>query len=67
MFQIYDQILTKQRYIGGDTFTMADVFHLPYIITLIKIGEDKHLWKDLSNVERWCKEICERESVMALG
>ncbi|KAG8745637.1 hypothetical protein FRC11_013009 [Ceratobasidium sp. 423] len=26
----YERILSKQKYLAGDTFTLADLFHLPY-------------------------------------
>jgi glutathione S-transferase len=60
--QIYDDILSKQKYLGGDTFTIADVYHLPYLGLFNKIGKLEKLYDGLPNVERWCKEICERES-----
>lgn len=65
VLQIYDQILGKHKYIGGDTFTMADLFHIPYLTMFVKIGESENLWKDLPNVQRWYKDISERESVKA--
>jgi glutathione S-transferase len=65
VLKVYDQILAKQKFIGGETFTIADVFHLPYLTLFAKIGESENLWKDLPNVERWYKEITERESVKA--
>jgi len=68
VLHIYDDILGKQKYIGGDVFTIADVFHVPYFVLLTKIGELEKLYEGLPNVERWSKEICERESVKkALG
>jgi glutathione S-transferase len=66
--QIYEEILGKQKYIGGDTFTIADVYHLPYLGLFNKIGKLEKLYDGFPNVERWCKEICERESFKkALG
>ena len=62
VLKVYDQILAKQKFIGGSTFTIADVYHLPYLALLNKIGESEHLWKGLPNVERWYKEISQRES-----
>ena len=52
VLQIYDQILGKQKYIGGASFTIADLYHMPHMITLEKLGEGDHLWKGLSNVEK---------------
>jgi glutathione S-transferase len=63
VLQIYDQILAEQKYMGGAKFTLADLYHTPLVIVLIKIGEGNNLWRGLSNVERWVKEISERESV----
>lgn len=66
VLQIYDQILGKQKYIGGASFTIADLYHMPHMITLAKIGEGDHLWKGLLNVKRWYQEISEREAVKVI-
>jgi len=63
VLRIYDDILGNQKYIGGDAFTIADVFHMPYFALLTKVGELEKLIEGLPNVERWVKEICERDSV----
>ena len=60
-------MLEKQIFIGGETFTIADVYHLPSMMLLAKIGESDHLWKGLSNVERWYKEISTRDSSLRLS
>ncbi|THH27556.1 hypothetical protein EUX98_g6628 [Antrodiella citrinella] len=36
----YDVILSKQRYLAGDEYTLADLFHLPYGALITKIGID---------------------------
>ncbi|UJR28223.1 hypothetical protein I4U23_009473 [Adineta vaga] len=36
---VYEKILTKQPYLAGETFTLADLFHLPYGAWLVKLGE----------------------------
>ena len=59
VFKIYDRILEKQAFIGGEIFTLGDLFHLPFLTLLKNMGEDK-LWKDLPNVARWAKDIMER-------
>jgi len=52
----YERILAKQKYIGGDTLTLADLFHLPYAYML-----DENVKSDVlrtrPNVARWWKEI----------
>jgi glutathione S-transferase len=59
VFKTYETILSKQKYIGGDTFTIGDVFHLSYLNMMKKSGEDK-LWEDLPNVTRWVDEVLSR-------
>jgi glutathione S-transferase len=59
VFKVYEKILAKQKFIGGDTFTIGDVYHLSYLNLLKKTGDDK-LWEGLPNVERWTKEILGR-------
>jgi glutathione S-transferase len=61
VFKIYDTILGKQKFIGGETFTIGDIYHLPYLTLLKNTGEDK-LWDRLENVKRWAEEILNRPS-----
>lgn len=61
IFIIYDGILAKQTYIGGNEFTIGDLFHASQLDLLIKNGEDI-AWKGLENVERWIAMIFERET-----
>ncbi|KAJ7633986.1 glutathione S-transferase [Mycena rosella] len=56
----YDAILAKQRYIGGETFTLADLFHLPYGGRLADGGIDIMTTKP--NVARWYNELVARPS-----
>ncbi len=35
---VYDKILSKQKYIAGDEFSLADIFHLPYGVKLYQAG-----------------------------
>lgn len=67
VLKIYDQILAKQPYIGGATFTIADLYHLPYMLFLTKLGEDEHIWKGLPHVEKWYSNISQRDSAKALS
>jgi glutathione S-transferase len=61
VFKVYDGILAKQKYIGGDEFTLGDIFHLSYLNLLNKTGESK-TWAGLPNVERWVEAILTRPS-----
>ncbi|CAE6525846.1 unnamed protein product [Rhizoctonia solani] len=57
----YERILSKQKYLAGDTFTLADLFHLPYcqIISVIEpqiINSKPHVkawWDDISSRDSW--------------
>ncbi|KXN89773.1 Glutathione S-transferase F8, chloroplastic [Leucoagaricus sp. SymC.cos] len=57
---VYDKILSKQKYLAGDSVTLADLFHLPGGQLMIKAGLT--LIEDRPNVARWFNEISSRES-----
>ncbi|KAL0578851.1 hypothetical protein V5O48_003130 [Marasmius crinis-equi] len=61
----YEVILGKQKYIGGDEFTLADLFHLPYGALLAPAGSDV-LSKQGPNVTRWWNEISSRPAWKAI-
>ncbi|KAJ7642085.1 glutathione S-transferase [Roridomyces roridus] len=61
--EAYDAILGKQRYLGGETLTLADLFHLPYG-PLASSGENDIMNKR-SNVSRWYNELIARPSWLA--
>ncbi|CAF1556123.1 unnamed protein product [Rotaria sp. Silwood1] len=66
---VYEKILTKQSYIGGETFTLADLFHLPYGAMLIKAGENE-LFDSRPHVKQWWNKISNRpawKSVAAMN
>ncbi|KAF9043209.1 glutathione S-transferase, partial [Panaeolus papilionaceus] len=57
---VYDKILSKQKYIAGDTLTLADLYHLPYGMLISWTGSD--LMNKYPNVVRWFQEISARPS-----
>ncbi|KDQ09956.1 hypothetical protein BOTBODRAFT_36579 [Botryobasidium botryosum FD-172 SS1] len=61
----YECILEKQRYIGGDTLTLVDLFHLPYGYEIGRNGIDI-MTHYKPNVARWWNEISELESWKAV-
>ncbi|CAF1008444.1 unnamed protein product [Rotaria sordida] len=66
---VYEQILSKQSYIGGETFTLADLFHLPYGTMLVKAGESQ-LFESRLHVKQWWNKISNRpawKSVAAMN
>ncbi|KAG8764095.1 hypothetical protein FRC11_005505 [Ceratobasidium sp. 423] len=56
----YERILSKQKYLAGDNFTLADLFHLPYGIYVNQI--DPSIMGSKPSVKRWWDEISSRAS-----
>lgn len=59
--KVYDVILGKQKYVAGDNFTLADLFHLPFGSSAIKHAKFKG-FDDYPNVNRWWNDITSRPS-----
>ncbi|KAF7933951.1 uncharacterized protein EAE98_003660 [Botrytis deweyae] len=58
---VYDQILSKQKYLAGDEFTLADLYHLPHGTQALKYGFQDLLAK-YPHVNKWWKGIQARDS-----
>ncbi|KAH8822911.1 putative glutathione S-transferase [Flagelloscypha sp. PMI_526] len=59
--KIYEDILSKQKYIAGDELTLIDLFHVPPAMGLIKrAGLDP--FSKYPSVDRWLKELTARPS-----
>jgi glutathione S-transferase len=60
---VYEKILSKQQYIGGDSFSLIDIYHLPYGTFLfhdnVKLG---HLINDRPHVKAWWDKVSGRQS-----
>ncbi|KAI4522163.1 glutathione S-transferase [Schizophyllum commune Loenen D] len=61
---VYDKILEKQKYMAGDTFTLADLFHIPYA-TRLRPQVQCNYMETKPNVARWYKDITARPSWQA--
>ncbi|KAJ7743049.1 glutathione S-transferase [Mycena maculata] len=61
----YDAILSKQRYMAGDTFTLVDLFYLPYA-PLVQLDESNIMTKK-PNVARWYKKLVARPAWLAVN
>ncbi|PPR02937.1 hypothetical protein CVT24_012167 [Panaeolus cyanescens] len=57
---VYDKILAKQKYMAGDTFTLADLFHLSFGTTVIRCGCKS--FEKYPNVSRWWNDISSRKA-----
>ncbi|KAG9087249.1 hypothetical protein FS749_003064 [Ceratobasidium sp. UAMH 11750] len=56
----YERILSKSKYLAGDTFTLADLFHLPYGAMVYKL--EPSLFDSKPGVKRWWDDISSREA-----
>ena len=60
---VYEKILAKQKYIGGNSYSLIDIFHLPYTAMLfndsIKLG---HLITERPHVKAWWEDISNRQT-----
>ncbi|OBZ69076.1 hypothetical protein A0H81_10880 [Grifola frondosa] len=62
----YEVILSKTKYLAGNSVTLADLFHLPYGTMLGTIGIDLLTAENRPNVARWWKDISSRPSWQAV-
>ncbi|KAJ7490946.1 glutathione S-transferase [Mycena latifolia] len=58
---VYEAILGKQRFLGGDEFTLVDIFHISFGAFLAAAGCDFMATKG-PNIARWYTEITSRPS-----
>ncbi|KAJ2914182.1 hypothetical protein MD484_g6233, partial [Candolleomyces efflorescens] len=61
---VYDQILSKQKYLAGEEVTLADLAHLPYGSLLPAVGSNAI--ESRPNVARWFKSLQDRPSWQAV-
>ncbi|KAJ7825318.1 glutathione S-transferase, partial [Mycena leptocephala] len=61
----YEIILGKQKYLAGDEFTLADLFHVGFGTTCATAGCDLLTSKG-PNVARWWNDITSRPSWISL-
>ncbi|KAG8685040.1 hypothetical protein FRC11_011209 [Ceratobasidium sp. 423] len=59
----YERILSKQKYLAGNTFTLADLFHLPYGAMVAQLAPE--VLSSKPHVKAWWDDITSRESWQA--
>ncbi|KAF8711471.1 hypothetical protein AX14_013276 [Amanita brunnescens Koide BX004] len=62
---VYEQILSKQKYLAGDELTLADLFHLPFGTKLYAAGHGD-LIDSRPHVKSWFEKLTKRESWQAV-
>ncbi|XP_021775422.1 glutathione S-transferase-like [Chenopodium quinoa] len=68
VLDVYEVRLAMSKYLAGDSFTLADLHHLPGL-QYLNGTKVKHLFDERPHVSAWCKDILARpawEKVMAL-
>jgi glutathione S-transferase len=63
---VYEKLLSKQKYLAGDELTLIDLFHLPYGSMLPLLGHDSLDNPARPHVAKWFKELQERPSWLAV-
>ncbi|XVE77491.1 hypothetical protein DITRI_Ditri13aG0066900 [Diplodiscus trichospermus] len=62
VLDIYDQRLSNSTYLAGDTFTLADLTHLPAIRYLVNDAGMGHLVTQREHVNAWLQTISNRSA-----
>ncbi|KAF2290527.1 hypothetical protein P3X46_029392 [Hevea brasiliensis] len=60
VLDVYEQRLSKSKYLAGDSFTLADLSHLPGIRYLVNEVGMCHLVRERENVNAWWQDISSR-------
>ncbi|XP_028800608.1 glutathione S-transferase F11-like [Neltuma alba] len=60
VMDVYEKRLGESAYLAGDTFTLADLSHLPGIRYLIEEAKMGHLIRERKNVNAWWDRISGR-------
>jgi glutathione S-transferase len=62
--EVYDKILSKQKYLLGDEILLVDLYHLPTACMLASVG--CNIMESKPNVARWFKSLTSRPSWQAV-
>lgn len=62
VLDVYEQRLSRSAYLAGDSFTLADLSHLPSIRYLLDEAGLAHLIRERKSVSAWWDTISSRPS-----
>jgi len=57
----FEKVLGKQKYMGGDEFSLVDIFYIPHTQKLFVIGDGAFI-ESRPNVKAWWERVSTRES-----
>ena len=64
VLDVYEKRLSESKYIGGDSFSIADISHIPYLHLFVSSSlKYKKYLKKYSNVYKWYKRMLMKDSV----
>lgn len=59
ILDVYEKRLSESKYLGGDSFTLVDLHHLPSLHYLMK-SQSKKLFESRPHVSAWVADITAR-------
>ncbi|XP_004491312.1 glutathione S-transferase F9-like [Cicer arietinum] len=62
VLNIYEERLSKNKYLAGDFFSLVDISHLPFIDYIVNHMRKDYLIKDRKYVSAWWDDISNRPS-----
>lgn len=62
VLDVYEDRLSKSKYLAGDFFSLADLSHLPFMQYLVGPMEKENMVKERKNVSVWWDDISSRPS-----
>ncbi|XP_071726541.1 glutathione S-transferase F9-like [Rutidosis leptorrhynchoides] len=62
VLDIYEDRLSKSKYLAGDFFSLADLSHIPFTNYLVNVIGKDHMIKDRKHVSAWWDDISCRPS-----
>jgi glutathione S-transferase len=67
VLQIYEERLSKSKYLAGDFFSFADLTHFPYTYYFMKTYIRMALVNLYPHVKAWWEDLVSRPSVKKIG
>ncbi|KAL8514097.1 hypothetical protein ACS0TY_013279 [Phlomoides rotata] len=62
VLDVYEERLSNSKYLAGDTFSLADLSHLPFANFLVSTMKKEYLIRDRKHVSEWWDDISSRPS-----
>ncbi|KAL0725266.1 hypothetical protein Bca4012_039865 [Brassica carinata] len=66
VLDVYEERLGKTKYLAGDSYTLADLHHVPYIYYFMKTSH-AGLVNDRPNVKAWWEDLCSRPAFLKVS